>query len=42
MRVLLGMEWRLEDCMRVAVVGNHNVLLAAVKANGGAGGFVCV
>ena len=38
--VLLGLERSLEDCIRVAVVDGHNVLVAAAKANREAAGVV--
>ena len=40
--VLIGMERRLEDIIRVVVVGNHNVLIAAAISNGEAVGVVYV
>ena len=39
--VLLGMERRFEDCIRVSVTDNHNVMIAAAKANGEVDGVVC-
>ena len=40
--IILGLEWGLEDCIGVEVLGNHNVLIVAARANGGASGVVCV
>ena len=40
--IILGLEWGLEDCIGVEVLGNHNVLIAAARANGGAAGVFCV
>ena len=40
--VLIGMERRLEDIIRVVVVVNHNVLIAAAISNGEAVGVVYV
>ena len=40
--VLLGLERSLEDCIRVVVVGNHNVLIAAERSNEEAADVVCV
>ena len=39
---LLGLERRLEDCIRVTVLGNHDVLIDAARANGEAPSVVCV
>ena len=40
--VILGLEWRLEDRPKLAVVGNHNVLVVVVRVNREAAGVVCV
>ena len=40
--VLLVMERRLEDRIRFAVVGDHNVLIDTARANGEAAVVVCV
>ena len=40
--VLLGLERRLEDRIRVAVVGDHSILIAAERVNRGAVSVVCV
>ena len=40
MRVLFGIERRLEDCIRVAMVGNHNVLISAARPNREVAGVV--
>ena len=40
--VPIGLERRLEDCIRVAVVGNHNVLISMARANGEVDSVICL
>ena len=42
MGVILGLEWCLEDRIRVTVVGDRNVLIVAARVNGEEAGVVCV
>ena len=40
--VLLGIKLRLEGYIGVALVENHNVLVAVARANGEAAGVICI